>query len=827
MLSGGSRRRRLMIAAVCVGGVAAGTASLAAPAVAVNTAHTSIVSANPDNFTPHVMNGSVQAIVQIGTKIVAAGTFTTVRQTLTGPDITRNYMFAFNATTGVIDTAFNPNFGGPVKSLATDGTYVYAGGSFTSVSGQTATKRVAKLTATGALVPGLRAPNNAVNDVVLRGSRLYVGGKFTNVGGTATPRAALAALDVNTGAVLADVNVPFTGIYNGGATGITRMDLSPDGTSLLAVGNFATVAGQAREQAALVSTPSTGAASLSSWSTDRFSHARNPSCATVFDSWMRDVDFSPDGSYFAITTTGAFGGGAPAGTMCDTTSRWENPRSGAGQEPTWVDYTGGDTTYGVAVTGSAIYVGGHMRWENNPFQGDQAGPGAVPREGIAALDPVNGLPLSWNPGRAKGVGAEALYATPAGLWVGSDTTLIGGEKHYRIAFMPLAGGRQVPVVNASSLPNTLFLAQQSTAGVNGIRYRVNTGGPALQASDGGSDWEVDAPYRNDGSNTADWGSTPPVNATVPSSTPSSVFATERWDPDDATEMHFEFPVPAGQQVDLRLYFADRCGCTANVGDRVFNVNIEGGAVEMADFDINAEAGHNVGMMREFTVTSDGTIEVDFGHVTENPLVNAIEIVDTGAGGQTSPPGVLLQRPVDASGSPTASASTVNTAIDWSTLRGAFLINSTLYYGLGDGQLYARSFTTSTGVVGTQRTINLYDDPDTGERIPFAISNLTGMFYDVVSHRLYYTVFGDSQLYFRYFTPESEVVGAQTFVADGGGVDFSRTAGMTLAGGRILYGSTADGALRSVPFSGGVVTGSPSIVSNDGTWRYRAIFAPSA
>ena len=51
-----------------------------------------------------------------------------------------------------------------------------------------------------------------------------------------------------------------------------------------------------------------------------------------------------------------------------------------------------------------------------------------------------------------------------------------------------------------------------------------------------------------------------------------------------------------------------------------------------------------------------------------------------------------------------------------------------------------------------------------------------------------------------------MVGAQTFVADAGGVGFGAVAGMTLADGRILYGSSADGALRSVPFAGGRVTG---------------------
>ena len=84
------------------------------------------------------------------------------------------------------------------------------------------------------------------------------------------------------------------------------------------------------------------------------------------------------------------------------------------------------------------------------------------------------------------------------------------------------------------------------------------------------------------------------------------------------------------------------------------------------------------------------------------------------------------------------------------------MNGTLFYGLGDGGLYSRTFNKTTGAVGAQQTVNLYDDPDDGGRIPFAIANLTGMFYDPAQHRLYYTVFNDSTLYYRYFTPESLV-----------------------------------------------------------------------
>jgi hypothetical protein len=182
--------------------------------------------------------------------------------------------------------------------------------------------------------------------------------------------------------------------------------------------------------------------------------------------------------------------------------------------------------------------------------------------------------------------------------------------------------------------------------------------------------------------------------------------------------------------------------------------------------------------------------------------------------------------VDATGAPTGLPSAANATIDWSTVRGAFLLDGTVYYGLSDGSLYKRSFDSATGSLGNQQVVNLYDDPQDGRRIPFAIASLTGMFYDTATHRIYYTVSGDARLFYRYFTPESEVVGAQTFQAEANGVSFASAAGLTLASGRILYGSSTDGSLRSVPFAGGRVTGAPTVMSSDGTWRYRAILVPN-
>jgi len=809
--------RRRWVAAAGAFSLMGGLAIAATPAAAVNVDQgTQVVSTTPVAFTPQVMNGSVNAITQVGNTIIAAGTFTDVRQTATSADIVRNHIFAFDATTGAVDMTFNPNLNKSVNSLDNDGTSIYAGGDFTTSNGAAA-KRVAKFSATGALLSGSwKGPNSKVTEVVVRNGKVYVGGGFTKIGTTA--RAAFAALNASTGAVLAD-NLPFAGTFNGGNTSIARMDAPTDGSTIVAVGNFLTVNGLDRQQIVKLDLDATGVMQVSSWHSSLFNVDANH-CAGVFDSWMRDIDFSPNGAYFVVSTTGAFAGGASTNTMCDSTSRWETSHAGDDQQPTWRDYTGGDTTYGVAVTGAAVYTGGHFRWQNNPYQGDQAGPGAVPRQGIAALDPVNGLPLSWNPGRTRGVGAQALYATASGLWVGSDTTMIGGKTRNRIALMPLAGGTTIPTVNPAVLPNDLFLAQRPGPGNTNVLYRVNGGGPAVQSSDSGPDWASDSGFVTGGSS-ADWGASVPFDSTIPAGTSATIFNTEHYG-----SMHWAFPVAVGKSVTVRLFFANQYSGTASVGQRVFNVTLDGSLV-LNHFDIIAATGDHRATMRSFNITSDGEVDVDFGAITENPLVNGIEIIDTSAGAPTPTPGVLLRRPVDASGSPTAAATTANTAIDWSLVRGAFLLNGTLFYGLGDGGLYSRTFDKTAGAVGVQQTVNLNNDPDDGGRIPFAIANLTGIFYDPGQHRLYYTLFNDSTLYYRYFTPESLVVGAQTFVADNAGVDLSTVSGMTLAGGNMLYGSTADGALRSVTFGSNGITGSPSVVSNDGTWKSRAMFVPNS
>ena len=98
----------------------AGLVAVQGPATAVNADHGSeIVSETPRGNTPHVMDGAVLAITQVGNMVVVGGTFTSVSPSGSfndpSDDLVRRGLFAFNATTGRINTAFDPDVDGEVR----------------------------------------------------------------------------------------------------------------------------------------------------------------------------------------------------------------------------------------------------------------------------------------------------------------------------------------------------------------------------------------------------------------------------------------------------------------------------------------------------------------------------------------------------------------------------------------------------------------------------------------------------------------------------------------------------------------------------------------
>jgi hypothetical protein len=411
----------LSVAAAVLAGLAM------APSAQADFHQWGVVSVDPVNWTPHVLDGTVNGVAVVGSVVVVGGDFAQIEDARTHRPYRQRYLFAFDRHSGAI-TDFGPDLDGAVTAVAAgpDGT-VFVAGAFSNVNGDEV-YGVARINVrSGELVRSFRADVDGgdVRTLAAVGRWLYLGGTFSSV--NAVGRVALARLNAYTGEVDSGFRIRLAAPGRP-RTKVVDLAVSPDGRRLVIIGALSKVDGQRRPQIAMINTGGRRAR-VSSWRTDAYA----PDCAPAFDTYLRAVDFAPNGSYFVVVTTGAW----PAPwKLCDSAARFE-ASGGGNHRATWVNQTGGDALLAVSVTGAAVYVGGHQRWMNNPRGDNSPGPGAVERPGIAALDPSTGSALSWNPTRSRGVGAQALVAAPEGLYVGSDTDRLGGEFHARIGMFPL------------------------------------------------------------------------------------------------------------------------------------------------------------------------------------------------------------------------------------------------------------------------------------------------------------------------------------------------------------------------------------------------------
>ena len=170
----------------------------------------------------------------------------------------------------------------------------------------------------------------------------------------------------------------------------------------------------------------TGAtATVTPWTSpewDGSSNAYPYECATVEPFYIQAASWSPDDSTIYIGTTGYHPNGYPTGAtprtgLCDAAAAF--PATQGPVTHLWVNYTGCDSLYSTAADGSTAYFGGHERWSQNAGDCDAAGPGAIKAPGIEGLSPTTGL-LTYNPTRGRGLGADDMLITSAGLWIASD-----------------------------------------------------------------------------------------------------------------------------------------------------------------------------------------------------------------------------------------------------------------------------------------------------------------------------------------------------------------------------------------------------------------------
>ncbi len=235
----------------------------------------------------------------------------------------------------------------------------------------------------------------------------------------------------------------------------------------------------------------------------------------------------------------------------------------------------------------------------------------------------------------------------------------GASSELAIGFAPTSAGAksaqlEIAFTGGTGSPAKLTVNGVGQAVSNGeVLYRVNAGGEALASLDGKRVWAEDqTPFSANALGQAKVGAPSPfVNSlgagdhtfgtlddvtpdgTVPGSVPPEVFRTERWDPATEPNQLWSFPVAAGTMVEIRVYLAEIFLTDDNngtQGPRVFDIAVDGVVPAVFnDIDAFAEVGHDVGIMKSFTTTSDGAVDLEvFKDGGENfAAVKAIEIID--------------------------------------------------------------------------------------------------------------------------------------------------------------------------------------------------------
>jgi PKD repeat protein len=197
-------RLRLLLSTVAVAALATGgvTAVIAPASADTSPSSGTPATVSSDPLPTAQVNGVVWSQVVIGDTVFAGGKFTQALPPAGtgGSAVAVTNLMAYKLSTGALIGTFKPSLNGQVLGLATDGTSLFAAGSFTTANGKAAGHLVKLSPSTGATVAGFSVSANAdVLGLAVGTGGLYLGGKFTTVNGASRTRAAL--VDPATGAL--------------------------------------------------------------------------------------------------------------------------------------------------------------------------------------------------------------------------------------------------------------------------------------------------------------------------------------------------------------------------------------------------------------------------------------------------------------------------------------------------------------------------------------------------------------------------------------------------------------------------------------------------
>jgi hypothetical protein len=410
-----------------------------------------VVSPTPASGTPRLASRSqpreqIRQLVKCGGVMYAVGSFSSIKQG--SRTYTRSNVFSFSASPPYKVTSWAPRVVGSTKtdqdgaaainSIAFSGRKcadAYIGGNFTRVNG-TRVRNIAEISArTGNVLTGFaHSANGTVNTLAKVRGHLLTGGTFTSINGASTARMISLNSRIGRGDGFLRLSISGSQVFN--------QQLSHGGTRDLVEGVFSRVGGVNRHQMFMLNVGGSRA-SVTAWTSPDF----NVACTESF--WARSAAWSPDDSTVYVATTGFHTvGGSNSGARsgpCDAALAYPSTRASVRHR--WINYTGCDSLYSAAADTRAVYFGGHERYSMNGNGCNGLSAGGYNAPGLEGLDPANGRLYINSAGsagyysRARGLGADGMLATSAGLWIASDNldgsdTCGGQGGHAGICFLP-------------------------------------------------------------------------------------------------------------------------------------------------------------------------------------------------------------------------------------------------------------------------------------------------------------------------------------------------------------------------------------------------------
>lgn len=198
------------------------------------------------------------------------------------------------------------------------------------------------------------------------------------------------------------------------------------------------------------------------------------------------------------------------------------------------------------------------------------------------------------PAWIQGLDVTSLSITGDGSWVAFNTAAPN--------LVPDDQNNALDVFAHQVLPRTII--------------RVNAGGSSYVDSLGRS-WLSDRGFNT--------GVVSKYTAAITGTSDPALYQDQRYDAVGGAELHYQFAVPNGTYL-VRLHFAENYVPNFHAGARVFDVDVEG-VRRYSGLDIYAQVGGHAALVLETNATViNGSLTIDFHHEVENPLINAIEVI---------------------------------------------------------------------------------------------------------------------------------------------------------------------------------------------------------